>query len=85
MTYTITLGLSYEGTNFTREFKIPDVSEIDAAIETVRQKVKALNAAISGDDALKNFFRADDADDNSGSLKKIFSCNIRNDQETTLI
>lgn len=75
MTYDIKLGLTYENTDFNREVIITDVSETDAAIETVRAKVDAVNASLSGgtSDGLNQFFRADD-----GSYLKHVSCEIQN-------
>ena len=78
--YNVNLKLGYEGTDFERKMTIPDVNQADIPTETVRGKVNAINASLSGGQAddLKAFFRADDfnASQNVGSLKKITACTI---------
>ena len=89
MTNNIKLGLGFAGTNFSRQMTINDVAEDDAAIETVRAKVKAVNASLKGgtSDGLSDFFRADDFDStlNIGALNAITSCEISNVDEVILI
>ena len=88
-TYTINLGLRYSGTDFERTITIPDVAEDDAALSTVRAKVEAVNASISGGQAddLANFFRSDDfdAEHNIGSLRGIATCEVKAVDSTTII
>ena len=80
-TYTINLGLRYTGTDFERQLTIPDVAETDAALATVRAKVEAVNASISGgtDDGLSDFFRSDDFDsaENIGALRGIATAEVK--------
>ena len=66
MSNTIKLTLGYEGTDFTRNFNIPNVSNEDAT--TAKTKIKALNASLAGgtDGGLDAFFRSDDYDAQEG-------------------
>lgn len=75
MSYNIKIGMTYTGTDFTRDLIITDVAETDAAIETVRAKVDAVNQSLAGgtSDGLDSFFLADD-----GSLLNHISCEIQN-------
>jgi len=87
--YTIKLGLGYEGTDFERKLTISGVDSISAATETVRAKVKAVNASLEGGTSggLNQFFRSDDFDasENIGQLNAIKTCVIDNTQTTVII
>ena len=87
MTYNIKLGLTYENTDFNREMIITDVSETDAAIETVRAKVQTLNDSIANDADLRNFFRSDDFDAEHaiGTLRGISSCEVKAVDSTQIL
>ena len=80
---TIKLTLSYTGTDFTREIKINDVADEDAALETVRAKAKAVNESLAGgtSDGLDDFFRADDG----SKLAAIKSCSVIHEDDVILI
>ena len=55
----ITVTLGYSNTNFQRKYKITDVD--DTALENVKTKIRAYNAAIPAAD--KKVFISDDYDD----------------------
>ena len=66
MSNTLKMTLGYEGTDFTRNFNISNVSNENAV--TAKTKIKALNASIAGgtDGGLANFLRSDDYDSEEG-------------------
>lgn len=61
--YSLELTFGYTNTDFQRTYKIEDISE--SALENVKAKILAINAALAGgtDGGLAEFFRADDYDD----------------------
>ena len=48
MAKSITLTLGYEDSDFTRQMKLDNVSDTDAVANTVRAKIQAVNASLSG-------------------------------------
>ena len=66
MSNTLKMTLGYNGTDFTRNFNIANVDDND--ISTVKTKIKALNASVSGgtDNGLSAFLRSDDFDATEG-------------------
>ena len=87
--YDIKLTLGYGGTDFERKLTLSDVDSVSAATETVRGKVKAINASLEAgtDDGLSDFFRSDDynASEAVGDLSEIKECVIERNDTTVLI
>lgn len=66
MSNRIKMTLGYEGTKFTRDVTISSVD--DDQLSSVKTRIKALNASVSGgtDGGLTNFFLSDDYDSDEG-------------------
>lgn len=88
-TNTIKLMLGYTGTDFVRKQNITDVAASDADVETVRAKVKAVNASLEAGtaDGLETFFRADDYDaqESIGAFAGVTQAVIDNTETTIII
>ena len=80
MSKAIKLTFGYNGTDFTRQYKIANVADEYAVASDVKTKVKAVNASLAGGTAggLDTFFLADDYDatENIGTFKGITAAQI---------
>lgn len=87
--YSVKLTLGYEGTDFERAMTIKGVDSVSATASTVKSKVQAVNASLSGgtDGGLSNFILSDDYDasESIGALKEIKTCVIDKTTKTVLI
>lgn len=87
MSKSITVTCAYENTDFTRKYKFNDVTNENAVANTVRNKIKALNASLAGGtaDGLDEFFRSDDYDStlDVGKLQRISAAQI--DSQTVTV
>ena len=87
--YSVKMTLGYEGTDFERSITVKGVDSVSAATETVRAKVKAINASLTGgtDGGLSNFFRSDDfdAEQNIGKFNEIKQVVVNSDTTRVLI
>lgn len=85
-TNSVTLKLTYNGTEFTRSVKLTDVSM--EALTDVKDKIIAINASLASgtDDGMAQFFVSDDNDlsQNIGTLKKITNATIECVEETPI-
>ena len=76
MANSVTMTLGYNGTDFTRKFKLDNVEA--GALSSVKSKIMAINASLTGgtDGGLKDFFVADDYDGTNGKLSSITAAQI---------
>lgn len=92
MSNSIKFGFGYQNTDFKRDYTISGVDDSivsgEAAKEVIRQRVKAVNASLSGgtDDGLSTTFLSDDFDaaQSIGAFNHINSVTIYEKQETEL-
>ena len=85
---SILFKTKYTGTSFTRKYEIEDVKNEDIIINTVRNKVIAINQSIEGGQAndLISIFVSDDynASQNIGTLENIYDVKIKTVTETEI-
>ena len=84
-TNSVTLTLGYEGTDFTRKYKVGGVST--AALDSVKSNILAYNAAVP--EADKKVFISDDYDSSDsenviGRLKGIVAAQIAVEETTEI-
>ena len=90
MSNYIQLTFAYEGTDFTRNYKISDVADsIAADTSGIKTRIQAVNASLAAgqDVSLATAFRSDDFDSahNIGSFKKIIAAQVVEHEEIPLI
>lgn len=81
---SVTLTTSYNGTDFTRKYKLDDLTT--GSLSGIKDKILAVNGSLAGgtDGGLADFFVSDDFDGTNGKLKAISAATIESITETEI-
>ena len=87
-TNSVSFTCYYEGTTQTRDYELSEIDSLSADVNTIRNKVEAINESIAGGTAtlLANMFVSDDYNQsqNIGSLKRIDNVKLKTITETAI-
>ena len=85
-TSKLTLTFGFNGTKFTRDYRMEVADSIAAAPATILSKIEAINASLSAgtSDGLNEFFRADDYDGTNGNFNKIVNAELVTTEEINI-